>query len=211
MMSILTGLNGSQSGKNFDPNEAQFIWKKFQKNGFATAHGEDTADFPTFNTVNKSGFYQPPTTHYFRPFSMAIERFLDFQWMHFQKFYIGFQTYADFLFKYAIDFSEMYKNDKFFGFFWCSTFSHDEFSFPSTMDLKIKGHLHDLKTRGVLDTSAVIFLSDHGIRYGRIHRLMVSDENYYFHYEDMPITSSPPSHPTVFTRTLTADFYSNYN
>lgn len=41
------------------------------------------------------------------------------------------------------------------------------------MDEKIKGYLEMLDTRGILNTSAVIFFSDHGLRFGPVRQLLV--------------------------------------
>lgn len=49
-----------------------------------------------------------------------------------------------------------------------NSFSHDDISYPSKMDEKIYDFMKSLESSGVLNSSMVIFLSDHGIRFGEI-------------------------------------------
>jgi membrane-anchored protein YejM (alkaline phosphatase superfamily) len=87
---------------------------------------------------------------------------------------LGFQTYADYIFQYALDFASTYKNDPFFGLFWTNTFSHNDVSDPSSMDSKVESYLQKLSDQGTLNNSMVVFFSDHGLRFGRVRELYVS-------------------------------------
>jgi len=178
LMAILTGFNQSYSYEACNPKKignldnCPFIWKHFQNSGYVTAYAEDEAKIGTFN-YHKYGFLHQPTTHYFRPFSIAAEKYLKIKYKSSLKFCLGFKNYADFIYRYALDFATVYKNDPFFGLFWTNTFSHNEISDPSSMDEKIKAYLEELDSRGILNTSAVVFFSDHGIRFGPVRRLLV--------------------------------------
>jgi membrane-anchored protein YejM (alkaline phosphatase superfamily) len=179
-MAILTGFNLSYSYQECDPKKVDmldkcpFIWKYFENAGYVTGYAEDEAKIGTFN-YHKVGFTQQPVTHYFRPFSLAAEKYLKIKYKSSLKFCLGFQNYADHIYQYALDFATAYKNDPFFGLFWTNTFSHNELSDPSSMDEKIKFYLEELETRGILNTSAVIFFSDHGLRFGPVRQLLVSN------------------------------------
>ena len=105
---------------------------------------------------------------------MAAEKYLKIKYKSALKFCLGFQNYADFIYQYALDFATVYRNDPFFGLFWTNTFSHNDISDPSSMDERIKFYLEELETRGILNTSAVIFFSDHGLRFGPVRQLLVS-------------------------------------
>lgn len=50
--------------------------------------------------------------------------------------------------------------------------SHNEISDPSSMDLRMKHYLDELNNRGVLNNSMVVFLSDHGLRFGPVRQLL---------------------------------------
>lgn len=147
-------------------DQCPIIWKDFENSGYATALSEDERWISTFNYC-KPGFKQQPTTHYFRPFTMALEDNPEIiQEKSSSRFCIGYQTYTDYIYGQAIDFATAYKNQSFFGLFWTNTFSHDDVSGPSSMDDRVKNYLEQMNQRGVLNTSAVIFFSDHGMRNG---------------------------------------------
>lgn len=178
-MAILTGLNVSYIDDNFDLtkigelDKCPFMWQNFKNSGYATGYAEDETYMGTFNFIRK-GFLQQPTTHYLRPFALAAEKYLTFQMKHFLKFCLGYQHYADFIYQYAVDFATAYKNDPFFGLFWANTFSHSEIlGDPSAMDERMVFYLEMLENRGVLNTSAVILFSDHGLRFGAVRTLWV--------------------------------------
>lgn len=178
LMAILTGYNQSSSYEYCDPkkvgqlDKCPFMWKHFVNSGYATGYAEDEAKIGTFN-YHKYGFLQQPTSHYFRPFAMAAEKYLKIKFKSSLKFCLGFQNYADFIYQYAVDFATAYKNDPFFGLFWTNTFSHNDISDPSSMDERIKYYLEELESRGILNESAVIFFSDHGLRFGPVRLLLV--------------------------------------
>lgn len=182
LMAILTGYNQSSSYEYCDPkkvgklDKCPFMWKHFLNSGYATGYAEDEAKIGTFN-YHKYGFLQQPTSHYFRPFAMAAEKYLKIKFKSSLKFCLGFQNYADFIYQYAVDFATAYKNDPFFGLFWTNTFSHNDISDPSSMDERIKYYLEELESRGILNESAVIFFSDHGLRFGPVRLLLVRKQN----------------------------------
>jgi len=74
LMPLLTGLAESElheecpwPGPDHVLDACPFIWKQFATKGFRTVYAEDCAWMATFNYA-KSGFLQPPTDYYARPF-----------------------------------------------------------------------------------------------------------------------------------------------
>ncbi|KAG5678026.1 hypothetical protein PVAND_007734 [Polypedilum vanderplanki] len=177
LMAILVGFNQTYAYDQCNPkavgtlDKCPFVWKSFENAGYVTGYAEDEAKIGTFN-YHKYGFLSQPSTHYFRPFALAAEKYLKIKYKSSLKFCLGFQNYADFIYQYALDFATAYKNDPFFGLFWTNTFSHNELSDPSSMDEKIKLYIEELDNRGILKTSAVIFFSDHGLRFGPVRQLL---------------------------------------
>ncbi|KAJ8984809.1 hypothetical protein NQ317_013007 [Molorchus minor] len=78
----------------------------------------------------------------------------------------GPETAGERILNVAKDFAITFKDYPNFGFFWMNSFSHNKLNSPTGMDNKIKSFLVDLANSGVLETSIVIFLSDHGMRFG---------------------------------------------
>ncbi|XP_055701100.1 uncharacterized protein LOC129800609 isoform X1 [Phlebotomus papatasi] len=177
LMAILTGFNSSLSYSICDPvhvaklDSCPMVWYSFRASGYVTGYAEDEAEISTFN-FNKKGFLKPPTDYYLRPLMLAAEKHLPIKYKSSLKFCLGYQHSADYIYNYALDFAELYKDRAFFGLFWANTFSHNDISDPSSMDHKIKYYLNELDSRGILNTSAVILFSDHGLRFGPVRKLL---------------------------------------
>lgn len=70
--------------------------------------------------------------------------------------------------KYALDFVNTYKEDKFFGFFWIMNFGHDAWQSPKSIDLVLTDFFKRIAKTGVLKKTFVILFSDHGMRFGTV-------------------------------------------
>jgi hypothetical protein len=193
-MAILVGYNNTLAYNVCEPRnlgkleQCPFVWKDFRDNGYVTAYGEDETSISSFN-YHKLGFTVPPTDYYQRPYMMAAEKNLKIKRKHSLTFCLGYNHSVDHIYQYALDFATMYKNDPSFGIFWANTFSHNDVSDPSSMDLKINGYLFELEKRGILNNSMVIFFSDHGIRFGPVRHLVtgwfklkIKQQYYYYYY-----------------------------
>ncbi|XP_040154412.1 uncharacterized protein LOC120895280 isoform X1 [Anopheles arabiensis] len=177
LMAILTGYNNSLAYSICNPKkvgqleECPFMWKYFADSGYATAYAEDEAGINTFN-YHKYGFVAQPTDHYFRPVALAAEKNLSKKMKNSLTFCLGYQNYADHIYQYALDFASQYRTEPYFGLFWTNTFSHNDISDPSSMDLRMKYYLEELDERGILNSSMVVFFSDHGLRFGPVRMLL---------------------------------------
>ncbi|XP_058064079.1 uncharacterized protein LOC131213856 isoform X1 [Anopheles bellator] len=177
LMAILTGYNNSLAYSVCNPRkvgqleECPFLWKYFADSGYATAYAEDEASINTFN-YHKYGFVAQPTDHYFRPVALAAEKNLSKKIKNSLTFCLGYQNYADYIYQYALDFATQYRTEPYFGLFWTNTFSHNDISDPSSMDLRMKYYLEQLDERGILNSSMVVFFSDHGLRFGPVRMLL---------------------------------------
>ncbi|KAG5668616.1 hypothetical protein PVAND_016551 [Polypedilum vanderplanki] len=174
LMAILAGVDNSYSFKYCNITEiggiekCKFLWNEFKDENYATAFAEDTTKFSTFNFMRMKGFSKQPTDHYFRPFGLAIEKYLDCENKRFP-YCVGEKVYADYIYDYALDFVKEYKN--YFGLFWTNSFSHNFISTPSSYDLKMKNYLKMFQNENHLNNTFIIFISDHGIRFGEIRKL----------------------------------------
>lgn len=175
-MAILTGYDGQRSFDECQPNvvgkldECPLLWKDYRDRGYVTAYGEDETWMSSFH-FEKMGFLNAPTDYYQRPYLRAAESNLRKQSKYGMTFCLGYNHTVDHVYQYAIDFATMYKDDPYFGLFWTNTFSHTDINGCTSVDDKIKGYLMELDRRGVLDTSMIVFFSDHGMRFGPVRFL----------------------------------------
>lgn len=172
LMAILTGYNESYAYNQCDPkslnklDECPLIWYDYRKLNFVTGYAEDETWINTFN-YKKKGFTKPPTDYYFRPYIIGSEK-LKLVNRDGMNYCTGPETAGERILNIAKDFAITFKDIASFSFFWMNTFSHNELNSPSGMDNKIRDFLIEITNSGVLDNTIMVFLSDHGMRFGEI-------------------------------------------
>lgn len=174
LLPALTGYSLSETKEicwfnetHFD--DCPFVWKDFKKKGYATAFGEDAAWMGIFNYV-KRGFGAQPTDYYY-----TIFNYVDENENGNRHDYNVFRCVGPkMVYKKFIDYSRDYvnvmenANVPFFGFFWASSLSHDYLNYPTVADKDYYELLNEFHTKGYLENTAVVFMSDHGMRFGDI-------------------------------------------
>ncbi|XP_064542248.1 uncharacterized protein LOC135431197 isoform X2 [Drosophila montana] len=171
IMALMVGYNLTNAMKHCNPyhvnglDKCDFIWKLFQEHGYVTAYGEDAIKINTFN-YRKKGFQQPPVDYYLRPYLMAAEKLLGGYTKLGLPHCLGFETEAKHVYNYALEFTQRYRNESFFGFFWTNTHSHSDISQTTFMDKYLRRYLQRLVAQGTMEHSIVVFFSDHGLRFG---------------------------------------------
>jgi hypothetical protein len=180
-VALLTGLNETYFGEKYNTtisgaiDKAPFIWKLFNKNGFVTSWAEDLSVWGTFSYCGKVGFVDSPVNYYLRPFMTFAEQVIGWQPAKTGQNMacMEYRHESDYVYQYMLDFVTQFKNDAFFGLFWGSSFSHEDWRDLTSMDLQLLHHHKELNRQGILNTSVVIFLSDHGDRYGTLAKTSV--------------------------------------
>lgn len=176
LMALLTGLNSTRSISVCQPKKVggldacPMLWKEYKHKGYVTAYGEEWSKYSTFNYLCK-GFKAPPTDHYARPFILAVEKELKKQYDTALPYCVGRRHFAEYIYDFALQFTEAYKNVSSFGLFWTNTFSHNNFALPSSMDSRILEYMRTLQRSGTLQESIILFFSDHGMRFGKLREL----------------------------------------
>lgn len=153
--------------KTGELDDCPFLWGYFRDGGYVTGLAEDMQKKSTFNYA-KEGFIRQPTDTYLRPFFLALEQYLPSQTQDNFLVCLGYKLYSDYIYQSALDFASAYLTDPHFGLFWTNAFSHDNINLVFSMDLNMKSHLEELDRRGILEHDMVIFMSDHGDRFGPI-------------------------------------------
>ncbi|XP_059054367.1 uncharacterized protein LOC131848496 [Achroia grisella] len=172
VMSLLTGNKVEKMYRKCKPNmnhcNDHIIWTKFKNAGFKTAYGEDNLSLPdTF--YNYGGFESVPTDHYMRPLFLTGETSKG-NVVCTKKMPSGKH-----ILDYAHQFMHAYQDENFFGFFWINSYSHNLVDIPGLLDKHLV-NLFENVSDTVLNNTFIIFLSDHGIRYGEMRYQM---ESYY--------------------------------
>ncbi|KAI8044420.1 uncharacterized protein LOC128266227 isoform X1 [Drosophila gunungcola] len=180
LMAILTGYSeDSALNKVCDwktrgcLDETPFIWKFLRNASYLTAYAEDESSINTFNYL-KPGFVEQPTDFYLRPFQKAFESGLN-TWKCqdcTMKYCIGRRITSSYAYDMARDFAKRFVDERpIWGLFWSNSFSHDSWEMPSKMDDYVLQYLLDFEADGVFEQSIMVFLSDHGSRYGHLMSL----------------------------------------
>ncbi|KAF2881135.1 hypothetical protein ILUMI_25046 [Ignelater luminosus] len=175
LIPVLTGLNEYELVANCWPSQedrfdkCHFIWKEFNDEGYTTAFAEDAAWMGLFN-FRKMGFLNQPTDYYWGYFNYHSEHHIGNQHELNVYYCVGSRLVHKTLIEYMEKFiSTMNANGKpYFGLFWSSSLSHDKINKPRLGDDDYAEFFNKLKTSGVLNNTILIFMSDHGMRFGNI-------------------------------------------
>lgn len=143
------------------------IWSEFKKSGYVTAHGED--QLSDIFQINSGA---PLTDHYTRPILFLGNRDEG------NIVCIKKNSAALHILSYADQFVREYKNEKFFGFFWMSSYSRDPNRIPTLLQNHLVNFFEKLEKSGIMNTTVIIFVSGHGIRFGKLKIPVAS------HYDD---------------------------
>ena len=140
-----------------------WIWRDFSRRGYVTAWAEDSQNIATFH-YRMLGFKDPPTDHYTRPFFLAAEReyhrHLPLCWRSIPR-HVAFMHWIR-------DMFDMYESHPKFFFGFHSEMSHGDNNVIQALDGDLVTFLQELETKGYLNSTLLILMSDHGARFGYI-------------------------------------------
>ncbi len=99
---------------------------------------------------------------------------------------VGQYPYIEYLFSFMTEFVQRHHDRPYFNLFWANSYSHNELNMPSIMDDRIRRFLEDIKD--YLNSTIVVFFSDHGMRFGSIRETYVGwlEERMPFIYFGLP-------------------------
>ncbi|XP_031351350.1 uncharacterized protein LOC116176732 isoform X2 [Photinus pyralis] len=175
LVPVLTGLHESELKKDCWPkktdkfDKCNFIWKNYSASGYATAFGEDATWMGIFNYV-KRGFKQQPTDYFWGPFDYASEKQIGNAHDMNVNQCIGsravYKVLLDYIMKFVNTMTQ--RQIPYFGFFWGASLSHDYLNKPHLGDDSYTDFFNQLEQSDFLKNTVLIFMSDHGIRWGDI-------------------------------------------
>ena len=141
--------------------------------GYATSFIEDSAWMGMFN-YGKRGFKVPPVDFYAaRPFMLRASRNIGNHRVMNSKICYGSRLSIEVIHDYMKKVAKAVGVDKrFFQLTWACALGHDNMNLGYLGDDSVLKTLKWYQENGFLENSAVIFLSDHGSRYGGIRNMI---------------------------------------
>ncbi|KAJ1528526.1 hypothetical protein ONE63_006932 [Megalurothrips usitatus] len=148
-----------------------WVWKTFNREGYVNMFAEDTAWMGLYY-YGKHGFANQPTDYDGRPLMYTGEKVLGRGGGKSSYFCIGQRHQIEVLFDYGLKFARVMtsRRRKFFGMLWGTSLSHDLLNTVDEADALYLNFLSELKASGLLNNTALVVMSDHGLRFGPILR-----------------------------------------
>ncbi|VEN58507.1 unnamed protein product [Callosobruchus maculatus] len=177
LIPVLTGLFEEELNKTCWPTQSSyfdnctFIWHHFKSKGFMTVYGEDASWMGLFNYMRR-GFKKQTTDYAYNYFNRYSENLIGNEHkMNVDQCEGARLVYKDLL-EYIKKFVVRMNNSSlpFFGFFWGASLSHDYLNQPRLGDPDYQKFFQELEEGGHLNNTALVFMSDHGIRWGDIRQ-----------------------------------------
>lgn len=150
-------------------DHCNFIWDNFSAAGHITGFGEE-ASFLGMFTYNAPGFHKQPTDYYMRIFDRQANRDIGFNHMLNVITCIGPRKNLMHLLNHVRKFALTLMEYLSFGFFWSASLTHDDINLPKESDEEFKQFLTTLSKQGVFENTILVFMSDHGMRFGPIRK-----------------------------------------
>ncbi|XP_040069877.1 uncharacterized protein LOC120842768 [Ixodes scapularis] len=172
---LLTGLSDKEvlslSPDRYYDNQ-DFIWDTYADLGYRTLFMEESPRFGLFNYFS-NGFREIPTDYYTRPAILAIDTSKQKRFIGGGKGCVGSRVQTEMYLEYTTSLLSFLGNRSYFTYTWISDVTHDNLNSAGYADTPFLRAFERLQKNGVMNKSLVVFLSDHGMRYGPIRRTLV--------------------------------------
>ncbi|XP_064460003.1 uncharacterized protein LOC135370230 [Ornithodoros turicata] len=196
-LAMLTGRSEEEEAKvckegYFDDEE--LIWKTYGRMGYRTMFLEETPQWGLF-TYFCRGFRRRPTDYYPRPFTQTVDFAGKRRSRDNEPYCVRTKAETEVHLEYTTSLLALLGNRSYFTYTWISEVSHDYLNSAGYADAPFLKTFQTLASTGAMDRSVVIFMSDHGQRYGSIRNTLIGK------YEDrLPfcILLFPPSFRAKF-------------
>lgn len=144
----------------------RFVWDDYKRANFSTAFAEDSPMIGTFNYL-KSGFRDRPTDHYLRPIMLRAELGTGHGCVTGNTMCCaGGRLAMTALLDHALKIAMSAGGRLHMGFYWSTSLTHDYVEYPRFGDRDLAAFFAALNATGLLNSTVVLLMSDHGIRWG---------------------------------------------
>lgn len=133
-------------------------FKDFRANDYVTAYGEDMSSETLVYYKNPADFKSLPT-------KLGLEMLPPTFWIN---YYMcnGPYSVLNTVYDQLMDFATTFQGERYAGVFVVSTYTHDDVSGISGIELPFLKYMKQLERQGVWNNSAIILYADHGQRFG---------------------------------------------
>lgn len=168
---LLTGLSDKEaidfSWNNFFDGIVA-LWDVYKERGHKTLYLEEMPSYGLFLFHEKNGFLREPTDYYSRPIMQAMELSASSSGPC-----VGSRLKTEMILDYIFDFIQLMGDDPFFAYVWITDLIHSEPNNLGYLDTPLTQFLERLSSVGLFQSTALVFLSDHGMRFGSLVRTKI--------------------------------------
>ncbi|KAG8228885.1 hypothetical protein J437_LFUL007622 [Ladona fulva] len=174
---LMTGHSESELKKlcwkrAYEPlDNCPWLWHRFEDRGYRTMLVEDAPNIGIFN-FERLGFKEQPSDYYLRPFILASER----ENGHFNYptvlLCLGPRLATEVVLNYTSKYTDSFfpSDHPVFAFAWSTTMTHDGLALAREADPVVVRHLRHILRPRFRENTALLFISDHGVRAGEFRQ-----------------------------------------
>lgn len=176
MMALLSGINVHKRNNKTNVvsvdkptyfDDIPLVWDSFRESGYITMYNEDSPSMTIFN-FHASGFKDPPTDYYVRPFWLAMNSIDNFNSKDSRCY--GNTPKHLYLLDYIEQFATQMKNHRYFAFEFLTLLSHDDLNEVQVADSDFEKMFLKMQRKGQLNNTIVMVLGDHGNRFSELRK-----------------------------------------
>ncbi|XP_064469513.1 uncharacterized protein LOC135384232 [Ornithodoros turicata] len=168
-LAMLSGMNydeGCRACKRDAMDNESFLWDTYSGMGYRTMFLEEAPEWGLF-TFFCSGFRGAPTDYYPRLLMLGVYSTSYSDYCMHQR--LRTEAYL----QYTSSLLTVLADRPSFIYSWMSDLTHDFFNYAGYVDLPFRRTFETLTKTGVMDRSLVVFVSDHGLRYGDFRQTLM--------------------------------------
>lgn len=171
LSALLTGIEEKRQpearrrkGSSQPVDNWRWIFKDYKEKGYATMFSEDSPELASFN-YRLSGFQDPPTDHYARPFWLEANNI-----MRGSGFCINGRASHVVSLDYLLSFFRGYQDIPKFAFSSHAEISHSDVNTVGYADDDLKAFLQTMEKESLLENTLLIIFADHGPRFSKFRK-----------------------------------------
>ncbi|KAH7967445.1 hypothetical protein HPB49_024868 [Dermacentor silvarum] len=165
LIPLLTGIAGADAENLIASSQTvealPFVWNLYKSRGYMTTYIEEMPHYGLFTYPNFNGFSRAPADYY----PVSVLRLMDETRFH-ERYCVGSRLKTKALLDYVGQVLKINRHKPIFSFVWLSYLTHNHLNGLKIMDRILEAFLRELSVRGVLENTALVFVSDHGPRIG---------------------------------------------